>query len=222
MEDMLIEEKPHRARRVGILTLAGALTGLLVGWLVGRLVKAHQIPELPWADVVALAIAVGFMGFGLLMLLLTVNQPGRAILAQPDAPEFGREVMPSQTTLFLLQASVLILAGAMLAAPVIFEFIALDAQGAMARPLMAAVLVCFAVQTWLNLLIWRRTDEVFRQVIAETGALSFWSLQGVYFLWACGEKLKVLPIISSWDAVAVLMGAYLMVSTIVAYRRGLG
>jgi hypothetical protein len=130
--------------------------------------------------------------------------------------------MPSQTIFFVLQAGVLILAGAMLAAPVIFEFVAIGAQGAVAKPLMAAVLVAFAVQTWLNILIWRRADEVFRQVIAEAGALSFWSLQGLFFVWACGEKLKLVPPISSWDAVTVLMGAYLMLSTIVAYRRGLG
>jgi hypothetical protein len=222
MEDMLIEEKPGRARRIGILTVAGALTGFPVGWLVGRLVKHHQIPELPWADLAALAIAVALLGFGLITMLLTINQPGRAILAHPTAPEFGRRVMPSQTIFFVLQAGVLILAGAMLAAPVIFAFVAMDAQAAVAMPLMASVLIAFAVQTWLNILIWRRADEVFRQVIAETGALSFWSLQGLYFLWACGERLKLLPAISSWDAVTVLMGVYLMLSTIVAYRRGLG
>jgi hypothetical protein len=39
--------------------------------------------------------------------------------------------------------------------------------------------------------------------------------------WAAGEKLEVLPAITSWDAVTVLMAVYLLMSAFVAYRRGL-
>jgi hypothetical protein len=222
MEDLLLEPKPRRTRRTIIMALAGAFIGWPVGWFVGRLVKSHRVPDLQWGDLGALMIAVALMGLGLIVLALTANRRGRAILASPDAPEFDRAVGPDQTTFFRLQAAVLLLAGAMLVAPVVFGWADSSAQRAFARPAMAAVVVVFVLQTVCNVLIWQRADEVFRQVIAETGAFSFWLLQGLYFLWAVGVKFGVFPEVSSWNAVTILMGAYLMVSAVVAWRRGLG
>ena len=87
---------------------------------------------------------------------------------------------------------------------------------------MAGIVALFLVQTVGNLILWQRSDELVRQVMAETGAVSFWLLQGALFLWAAGEKLNLLPALSLWDAVAVLMASYLLISTLVSARRGLG
>jgi hypothetical protein len=222
MDNMLLDDKPQRRRRRIILTLVAFALGLPVGGLVGRLAKLHRIPDLAWGDVIAGATAFAFLFAGLAMALLAASARGRAVLADPLAPDFGRPVMPAETVFFRLQAGVLVLAGLMLAAPVVFAWTSGARTAGFAGALMAAVVACFVLQTALNVLIWRRADEVFRQVIAETGALCFWLLQGLYFLWAAGVKLHVLPEITSWDAVAVLMAAYLILASVVAYRRGLG
>jgi hypothetical protein len=215
-------DQPRPARTMAIRLAAGLAAGLPVGWLVGKFFKMHNIHDLPWSDDGALAIAMTFLVCGFGVIGLTATQRGRAILANPGAPEFDRPIAPDQVGFFRLQAGVLILAGIMLALPVLVAVLGQGAAPAHGAALMAAVLIGFAMQTALNLMIWRRADEVVRQVIAMSGAASFWLLQGAFFLWACGVKLHVLPEISSWDAVTVLMGVYLIMSTIVAYRRGLG
>jgi hypothetical protein len=222
MDDMLLEDKSKRWQRRIVLTLVAFALGLSVGWLIGHLAKAFRVPELAWSDLLAGAIAFAFVIGGAGMAVLAASQRGQAILADPLAPEFKRSVLPGETRFFLLQAAVLVLAGIMLAAPVVFGLSDGAQHAGLAPAVMGAVVVCFVVQTALNLLIWRRADEVFRQVIAETGALCFWLLQGLYFLWAAGVKLHVLPEVTLWEAVAVLMAVYVILTSVVAARRGLG
>ncbi len=222
MQDGHSEDGARRMRTVAIMAVAGLGAGFPAGWIIGRLLKMHKVHAFPWSDEAALTIAVTFLVCGLVILGLSLGQRGRAILANPGAPDFAAIIRPAQVMFFRLQAGVLILAGGMLALPVLVALIDDGAPAADGTPLMAAVLAGFALQTWLNVMIWRRADEVFRRVIAESGAASFWLLQGAFFLWACGVKLQVLPEISSWDAVSILMGVYLILSTVVAYRRGLG
>jgi len=218
MGGLLSQETPRASRLTVIVTLVALIVGLLTGWAIGKFIKIAKVQSLSWSDVAALALAMVFIALGLLITVLSVARRGRAILAYPVAPEFGRPVKAAQTAFFLMQAGVLILAGVMLAAPIAFVKAVPGGQG---LPLMVAILAGFVLQTVLNLLIWRRSDEVFRLVIAESGAASFWLLQGAFFLWACGERLNLLAKLSSWDAVTVLMAVYLMTSTLVACRRGI-
>ncbi len=222
LENAPIETQPRRLRTMALMAVAGLAAGLPAGWFVGRMIKAAKIQTLPWSDDGALTLAATFLVCGLVVVVLSLGQRGRAMLANPSAPEFERVIGHGQVVFFRMQAGVLILAGAMLAAPVAASLLAKGGPVAHGGLLMAAVVACFALQTALNLLIWARADEVMRQVIAESGAASFWVLQGAYFVWACGVKLQVLPEMSSWDGVTVLMAAYLITSSIVAYRRGLG
>ena len=207
---------------MAIMALVGLVAGLPAGWLVGRLVKSAGLLSMPWSDEGAMGIAATFVIAGLLVAVLSAFRRGQAILANPSQPEFDAKVQQPQINFFRLQAGVLLLAGAMLGAPIVAGLLARPAGEPAGAPLMAAIVAAFVLQSALNVMLWQRADEVFRQVMAETGAICFWVLQGALFLWACGAKLHVLREISSWDTITVLMGVYLLISTIVGYRRGLG
>jgi hypothetical protein len=86
---------------------------------------------------------------------------------------------------------------------------------------MGAIGVCFAVQTALNIAVWRRADEFMRRLISETSATCFWILQAMLFLWAAGERLSLLPAVSAWDCTVVLMSVYLAASAFISVRNGL-
>jgi hypothetical protein len=91
----------------------------------------------------------------------------------------------------------------------------------LAGAVMAAIVGLFLVQTLLNLTVWTRADEMIRQTVAEAGAICFWVLQGALFLWAAAEKLELVPALSAWDMMTILMGFYLVISSVVSVRRGL-
>jgi hypothetical protein len=204
------------------LAFGGLLVGLPCGLVVGHLIKSAKIHHLPWSDEFALALAMAFLAMGALMGVLAFDRRGRAILANPSAPEFDVPVRPTEVVYFWLQAGVLLLAGLLLLAPVVVDIVTRGAPDALGLPTFLAIMAGFGLQTALNLMIWRRGDEVIRQVIVESAAVTFWLLQGAFFLWAAGEKLKVLPSLSSWDAMTLLMAVYLGVSSLVGFRRGLG
>jgi TRAP-type C4-dicarboxylate transport system permease large subunit len=86
---------------------------------------------------------------------------------------------------------------------------------------MLAIVAAFLAQTAYNLLVWRRADELMRQTISQTGAVCFWVLQGLLFLWAAAEKLNIAPALSAWDMMTLMMGFYLIVSSAMSMRRGL-
>jgi hypothetical protein len=86
---------------------------------------------------------------------------------------------------------------------------------------MAAIVGLFLLQTVLNLSVWTRADEMIRQMVAEAGAVCFWVLQGALFLWAAAEKLELVPALSAWDMMTILMGFYLVISSVISVRRGL-
>jgi hypothetical protein len=60
-----------------------------------------------------------------------------------------------------------------------------------------------------------------RQMVAEAGAVCFWVRQGALFLWAAAEKLELVPALSAWDMMTILMGFYLVISSVISVRRGL-
>jgi len=208
--------------KLSVLALLGGCFGLATGWGVGRLVSTAHVRELLWSDVLALTLATALVAIGLGTCLLAATRRGRAILANPRTPDFNRPVGKAESVYFLLQGAVLLLAGCMLATPVIVIEGLSNLSGRWGLLTFCALALSFVIQTALNIAIWKRSDEVFRRVISESGAATFWIFQGIFFLWAAGEKLHTLPTVSAWDIASVMMLLYLICSIVVSYRRGLG
>jgi hypothetical protein len=194
-----------------------AVLGGSFGYAVGHLIKSRSIGlrDLAWSDLVAMALGASLIGIGAVVAVATVV---RALRARMIEPVVGRPMTPPITRFYRLQALVLLLAGVMLVLPVAGDH---QYSGASLREgLFALVVLLFGLQTYVNLLIWQRSDEFLRKIIADTGAVCFWLLQGALFLWAAGEHLSILPQLSSWDAVAILMLVYSVASVWISVRRG--
>jgi hypothetical protein len=198
------------------LAAAGALLGGGFGYAVGHLMKSSSIRlgDLAWSDLVAMTLGASLIGIGAIAAAATVVRKLRATIIEPTA---GRPMTPAIARFYRLQALVLVLAGVMLLLPV--AGLVRDAGASVRMELFALVVLMFGLQTYGNLLIWRRSDEFLRKIIADTGAVCFWVLQGALFLWAAGEHLSLLPRLSSWDAVAILMLVYSVASVSISLRR---
>lgn len=218
-----LRRPPLRWRRILILLAGGAGLGLAAGFAIGRLIKsAGRAQALGWSDSLSLALAALLLLGGAGIVLATLADTGAAYLADPHAEEPGRRVRPAQRAYFRLQGGVMVLAGGLMATPELLRLLSPALGRSTAAAAMAGIVVAFALQTLLNLQIWRRSDELIRRVTADGAAVCFWLLQGLLFLWAAGEKLSLLPPLNSWDALTVLMAVYLALSALVAWRRGLG
>jgi hypothetical protein len=200
-----------------VLAAVGAAIGAGCGFTVGRLIKhqAIDLSRLAWSDTTIIFIGVSMIAIGAVVAAATVV---RALSKRMIEPAAGRTLTPPIARFYRLQAAVLLLAGIMLLLPVIGTLLPDRAPARTA--LFVLVLILFGLQTYANLLIWRRSDEFLRKVIADTGAVCFWLLQGGLFLWAAGERLAMLPRLSSWDAVAILMLVYGAASASISLRRG--
>lgn len=213
-------------RRKGLMTAGLAALGLVVGapagFMIGGLIKhAGASHRISWSDTLSLALAAMLTVSGAAVLAATLTRASIQLLADPYAEDDGRPVARPQVDYFRLHGAVMLLAGLMLATPVL---LALVAPQASRNLVMAAYLTLFALflaQTVMNWMVWRRSDELARRAIGETAAASFWLLQGALFLWAAGERMALLPALRSWDAMTVLMAAYLLMPAVVAWRRGL-
>lgn len=200
--------------------LAGLLVGGGLGFLIGRLIKAGDIDpdRLAWSDELAGLLAVILMAVGLFVAVSSLSRRATGRMIDPDA---DRAATPAQTSFFRQQALVMILAGAMLAAPVVAAVAFDPLPTPIATAVMMGIIAAFLIQTAYNLLVWRRSDELLRRITSESAAASFWILQGALFLWAAAEKLGLAPALSTWDMVTVLMAAYLLLSVILQWRRGM-
>jgi hypothetical protein len=203
------------------LALAGAgmIVGGFVGWGSGRLIKhgALDLTQATWADLAAATIAAMLLASGLLVGLASFN---RRLAGRLIDPAGDRPARPAQVVFYRQQAAVLALAGLMLATPVLARLLWQPLPVALAQAIMAGILALFLLQTALNIAVWLRADEMMRQMIAESGSVCFWVLQGALFLWAAAEKLDLAPALSAWDLMTILMGVYLVVSSLMSLRRG--
>lgn len=209
-----------RSRRLWAFALAMALVGAFVGYGFGYWLKhARGVTAFPdWTDAGALLLAFGLIGQGAFVLALSLSSraAGRAF-----GGEEGRAATPAQLSFYRQQAGVLLLAGVMLGLPVVASLIATGPLPQnVSIAVMAAIALCFIAQTALNIIVWRRADEFVRRLISETSSLCFWVLQAALFLWAAGERLSLLPQVSAWTCVVVLMGVYLAASAFISTRNG--
>lgn len=207
---------PNGVRSLLKALAAGAVCGVL-GFFVGQL--AYELfpgiePDLSgvrWADVVAVFLAAVILIASLATAIRSLDRKGLGKTLNLEGPAGDSEVREVR-----LQSAILFLSGVILPLPMI-----LSAIGAPVGLSLAAVAVLLGGHTVLNFHLYRTIDELFRRIVVEAGAVTFWLGQGVLFLWAAAERLSAVPPITAWDAYVVLMGVYLVVSMIVTMRRGL-
>ncbi len=200
--------------------VAGLIVGGGLGYLIGRVIKQGRIDvsDLTWSDNVAVLIAVMLFVAGTVLVAATFS---KRLAARVIDPASDRPARPAQIVFYRQQAVVLALSGVMMAAPVVARVLSQPLSGQLAGAVMAAIVGLFLLQTLLNLSVWTRADEMIRQMVGEAGAVCFWVLQGALFLWAAAEKLELVPALTAWDMMTILMGFYLVISSVISVRRGL-
>lgn len=209
----------RKIRTIAALAFAGMLVGAAAGFGFGRLLK-HGLPgdvHLAWSDVGALAISMWMLVSGLFIIIAGSHRRLAGRMVDPGEP---RPATPAQMRFFRAQALVLILAGVLLALPVLAGLLPGATSPAVRIGTMVALIVLFGLQVAWNIGIWRRADEFMRALIAESSIVCFWVLQSALLLWAAGEKLGLLPTASLWDALVVLMAVYLVVNATLSVRKG--
>lgn len=210
-----------KVRVASVLAVCGGIVGFGSGMLIGKLEKAGavRVEGLGWSDLLSGLIAMMLIAMGAMVLIVSFSRKTASRVLDPGS---ARDATPAQASYYRQQGLVSLLAGVMLAAPVLANSAFEPLPFELGAAVMTGIVALFLVQTVGNLTLWSRSDELVRQVMAETGAVSFWLLQGALFLWAAGEKLNLLPALTLWDAVSVLMASYLLIATLISSRRGLG
>jgi len=176
-----------------------------------------DLASLTWSGTFGLVLSLMLTVGGLFVLIASFSPKAAASVLDPSG---AAPLRPGQATFLRQQGVVTLLAGIMMAIPVLVPLLLGPPAAPLAMALMMALVALFLVQTALNISVWTRADEMMRQMIAEAGAVCFWVLQGGLFLWAAAEKLGLAPAISAWDATVILMAFYLLVSSVLSVRRG--
>ncbi len=219
--DMTMDAPSVVRRRRWILLLVGMAAGGAFGWGIGLGLKKTPILQAPWEDFVALLIGVTLLP-GVAIGVASLFRRGSTFIADPYGRSGGRtDPIRGEPLYQRLSAATSALAGAMLVTPVLMRAAPGGGSAALRETVMLGLVVAFAVQTLVNLAVWRRSDEFFRRLIADSAALCFWVLQGALFLWAAAEKLSLVPSLTAWQATVVMMAGYLIASYAVYLRRGI-
>ncbi len=208
---------PEWARQLTKAVLGGAVFGV-VGYCVGKLAAdlfpgfSPDLSGLRWADVVAGGVAAVLLVACLGTAITSFDRRALGRVLRLEGPAGDDEVVNVR-----LQSLILGLSGVTMILPMVLSgFIGLPVTAS-----LAGVGLLMAVHTALNLRLFRSVDELFRRVVIEAGALTFWFGQGLLFLWAAAERLGVAPPLTAWDIYVVLISVYLIVSMVVTIRRGL-
>lgn len=210
----------NRTVRTLVFAVVAAPLGYLLGKYLARLEDAGvwTAPDLTWSDGLALFLALMLLAVGVITMIVSAS---RKTLGRQIDPESGRPATASQAFFYAQNGWVLVLAGLMMAAPVVVRAAFDPVPPTIASATMIGLVALFLVHTASNISVWIRGDELMRRATAEISALTFVILQGALYLWAAGEKLGLLPILTLWDAVSVMMTAYLVIAGVVLWRRGL-
>lgn len=205
-EDDVRAADRKRLVRVGALALLGAGLGAGLGYSGVELAPSLDLP-----DVVACAVAAGLFLAGGFAVLVSFNRRTLSAASMLDGEAQDCEIRAARR-----QGAVVILAGALMALPVV----AAETRLIGGSVAYAAVLLIFGLQSVLNWSVWKRGDEMTRRMISEAGALSFWVMQGGLFLYAAAERLGLTPAATAWQITVVMMAGYLILSSVAALRRG--
>jgi hypothetical protein len=203
-----------------IILAANALLGALFGYVVvaGALGTDQSLSRLSVSDLIAgILAALLFIQGAVVMLLGSFRRRFGFVVTGED----NRAASPAQIKQFRRQGLVLLLAGVMLGLPVLATWEGwLDDQSRMI--FMAGLVACVAAQCFFNLRLWQMSDEFDQRLVRDTSAISFWMTSAPLSLWAAGERIGVLPALTSWDIAVLVMVVYLVASSNVLARSGAG
>ncbi|ATQ43653.1 hypothetical protein [Caulobacter mirabilis] len=217
MTDTVSARRPNHVR---LLLAAGGMTaGGFAGFLSIRAADlgAFEAAVFEPSELASLFIALVLVATGLFVLAMSLS---RKVAARAFDPDGDGRVLPGMMSFYRLQAALQLLAGILLALPVLAIRLFPAGVQTPAVATMVMVTALFLIQTVANLTVWRRADEMTRRMIADAAVASFWVLSSALFLWAAAEKLGLAPALSSWDALTVMMAVYLLISSTLAVRRG--
>lgn len=190
-----VQDRPQSlAMKIGgVIVLAGV--GALCGY---GLAQVFDPANTTWPDALATAMAVALIAIGLMSTIVLFTRPS---------------TIPKGCG--VLQITVFLLAGIMFLLP-------MYAPSSLAPNIVfGGIVALLAIQTVANLMLWRRADEMLRQVMADTSAIAFWALQTALFLYAAAERLGLVDTISAWAMIGILMAVYLLASIVASARRGM-
>ncbi len=190
-----VQDRPQSlAMKIGGVIVLGGL-GALCGYGLATLFDPG---DTTWPDALATAMAVALIAVGLMSMVVLFTRPS---------------TIPKGCG--VLQIVVFLLAGMMFLLP-------MYAPASIAPDMVfGGIVLLLAIQTVANVMLWRRADEMLRQVMAETSAIAFWALQTALFLYAAAERLGLVETISAWALTGILMAVYLLSSIVASARRGI-
>jgi hypothetical protein len=204
-------------KRGVVLMILGFFLGGFTSYGLVRLAELVHVSakSFAWPDWLAFWLGCTFLGIGSVTYAMTYNR--RELARQLDGESEPMPATNEEVHQFRIQGVVLALAGVMLLVP-------LFAMGAWSKTAhgpemaMAAIAVLFVLQTIGNVQCWRACDEFQRGMMLRTSAITFGIGQGALFLWAAAEHLRLVPAITSWEIVTLLLALYLGTGCVVAVR----
>ncbi len=197
--------------------LIGAVIGGAFGFglieLMGRL--GIRFKGMPAMDLVAIVIVIEFFGFALVLAYLSADRKRLASTIECEGtplPASDEEVRD-----FRLQAAVLALAGLMMLIPIVSTQ-RIQGHAGRGLALFLATVTLFAIQTLLNIRLWRNSDEFARRTLLIVAAVTFSISQGLLFLTGAAERLQLIRTVSNWNLCIAMMALYLSVSVVTGLR----
>jgi hypothetical protein len=195
----------------------GAIVGAGSGFAVMRLaLHLHvQTKTLTWADFLGFWLGVTFFGIGLILFGISFSR--RELAENIEGESAKLPATDQEVHAYRLQAGTLTLAGAMLLLLLLARGVLGESRGAQ-EIVFAVIVAFFAVQTVVNVLVWRVSDEFLRGQMMIVGAVTFAIGQGALFLWTAAERLHLARAATSWEIETLLLTLYLVTGAIVSIR----
>ncbi len=211
--------RAQRWRRHAVEALIGGMIGAGFGFGMASFVDSTGFEQWTIAELASLGIGFMLLFMGGFVLVMSASEDRwRRLVAfrQPGSEPPDRDSMLAVRR----QGVIIALTGPTLAAPPVLAHLGLGDDG---RAIAAAgVMGALAVQSWLNWRLYRTSDELVRQVAIVAGAVCFWGAQLALFIWATLAKLWLVADVDSWTLLTLVMAAYLVASSWIGLRRGLG
>jgi hypothetical protein len=195
----------------------GALVGAGVCGLAAKTGALHWMKGLPGEDFAAALLALMLFFLAIFAFVVSSSQAAYRLIAENYRE--GDPLDAGVLRTMRISAVILLLAGVLMLAPplAVRSGASQDASIAVA----AAMGVLVLIQSWLNLRVVRRSDELSRASYAETSMISFWVLQLGLYVWAMLAKLNLVAEVSLWTLMIIATAVYLAISIGVAMRRGM-